>query len=83
MDEGFKYMITSNGSYSDIISFTREAFAYMKEDEKDKVDLYSQRIIPETRDTDNEVEVRSLFVSFPPSEQFLISSGKRLFKGME
>ena len=83
MDEGFKYMITSNGSYSDIISFTRDAFAHMKKDDKDKVDLYSQRIITETLDTDNEIEVRSLFVSFPPAEQFLIATGRRLFKGMD
>ena len=83
MDEGFKYMITSNGSYTDIINFTSEAFAYMKSDSKDKVDLYSQKVIPETRDTDKEVEIRSLFVALAPQEQFLVQTGKRLFKGMD
>jgi len=83
MDEGFKYMITSNGSYTDIINFTAEAFAYMKSDPKDKVDLYSQKVIPETRDTDKEVEIRSLFVALAPQEQFLVQTGKRLFKGMD
>jgi DNA polymerase elongation subunit (family B) len=80
MDEGFKYMITSNGSYTDILNFTSEAFSYMKKADDDKVNLYSQKIIPNTED---EVEIRSLFLALAPQEQFLVQTGKRLFKGMD
>lgn len=68
MADGFKFMATCSKSYSEMLNF----FKY------GGLDVYSQQHISGT-----DIEQRSLFVSFPPMEQFLISSGKRLFKGMD
>ena len=68
MEDGFKFMATCNGSYSDMLNFFKDG----------GLDVFSQTHIPGT-----EIEQRSLFVTFPPAEQFLISTGKRLFKGMD
>jgi DNA polymerase elongation subunit (family B) len=68
MEDGFKYMAECSGSYSDMLNFFKEG----------GIDVFSQTLIPNT-----EIEQRSLFVTFPPAEQFLISTGKRLFKGMD
>jgi DNA polymerase elongation subunit (family B) len=83
MDDGFKYMLVCDGSFNDLTRFVDKAFAHLKKNDKDEVGLYSQRIIPETKGTDEETEIRSLFLVLPPQEQFLVSSGKRLFKGMD
>lgn len=78
MDEGFKYMITADGAFTDIINFVRAGFKHLEHDDTDKADLYSNKVIPNT-----DLEIRSLFVAFTPAEQFLIQTGKRLFKGMD
>jgi DNA polymerase elongation subunit (family B) len=68
MDDGFKYMAECSGSYSDMLNFFKEG----------GLDVFSQTHVSGT-----DIEQRSLFVTFPPAEQFLISTGKRLFKGMD
>jgi hypothetical protein len=68
MEDGFKYMAECSGSYSDMLNFFKEG----------GLDVFSKTCIQDT-----EIEQRSLFVTFPPAEQFLISTGKRLFKGMD
>ncbi len=68
MEDGFKYMAECSGSYSDMLNFFKEG----------GIDVFSQTHIAGT-----DIEQRSLFVTFPPAEQFLISTGKRLFKGMD
>lgn len=68
MDDGFKYMVECNGSYQDMINFFKDG----------GIDIFSQTHIEGT-----DIEQRSFFVRFSPAEQFLISSGKRLFKGMD
>lgn len=83
LDDGYKYMLICDGSFNDLTRFVEKAFNHLKKDEKDEVGLYSQRIIPETKGTDHETDIRGLFFTLPPQEQFLISSGKRLFKGMD
>ena len=78
MDEGFKYMITCDGPFTNVINFIRDGFKHLEVEKDEKVDLYSSKIIPNT-----DIEVRSLFVAFTPLEQFFIQTGKRLFKGMD
>ena len=68
MDDGFKYMAECSGSYSDMLNFFKDG----------GIDVFSQTLIDGT-----EIEQRSLFVTLTPVEQFLISTGKRLFKGMD
>lgn len=68
MEDGFKYMATCKGSYSDLINFFKDG----------GLDIFSQEKINGT-----EIEQRALFFSFTPTEQFLIATGKRLFKGMD
>lgn len=71
LDNGYKFIATCDGSYSNLINFFREG----------GVDLYSSdNINPSDADSPT---FRSLFVAFSPDEQFLIQSGKRLFKGMD
>lgn len=68
MEEGFKYLAECNKSYKDLIQFFSEG----------GLDVYSQEKIPNT-----DIEQRSLFFTLTPTEQFLIQSGKRLFKGID
>ena len=71
LDNGYKFIAICDGSYSNLINFFREG----------GVDLYSKNNInPSDKDSPT---FRSLFVAFSPDEQFLIQSGKRLFKGMD
>lgn len=68
MEDGFKYMTTCKGSYSDLLNFFKDG----------GLDVFSQQHIPTT-----DIEQRSLFFALTPPEQFLIATGKRLFKGMD
>ena len=60
LENGYKFLVTSKGSYGDLLNFFK----------KGKMDVYGD----ETRDN---------FLAVSPTEQFLIQSGKRLFKGMD
>jgi len=68
MEDGFKYMAVCKGSYSDLLNFFKDG----------GLDIFSQQHIPTT-----DIEQRSLFFTLTPTEQFLVSTGKRLFKGMD
>lgn len=68
MEDGFKYMAVCKGSYSDLLNFFKDG----------GLDVFSQQHIPTT-----DIEQRSLFFAVTPPEQFLIATGKRLFKGMD
>ena len=80
LDRGFKYMFeTTLGTYNDLINFFR----------KNGLDIFKCEVsikklmgipfvdpLPEGTDT-------KLFMTLAPAEQYLIQSGKRLFKGMD
>ena len=68
MIDGFKYLATTSGSYSDLLNCFKDG----------GLEVYSNKKIGGT-----DMEQRSFFVIFSPAEQFLISTGKRLFKGMD
>jgi DNA polymerase elongation subunit (family B) len=68
MEDGFKYMAVCKGSYSELLNFFKDG----------GLDVFSQQHIPTT-----DIEQRSLFFAVTPPEQFLIATGKRLFKGMD
>ena len=72
MNNGYKFLVTCNDNYSSLINFFREG----------GVDIFSgDKVYPD--DEDSKVTYKSLFVKFSPDEQFLIQTGKRLFKGMD
>lgn len=71
LDNGYKFIAICNGSYSNLINFFREG----------GVDLYSSDNIDPY--DNNSPTFKSLFVALSPDEQFLIQTGKRLFKGMD
>ena len=72
MDKGYKFMATCNGAYNQLIKFFDEG----------GVDIFSgEKAYP--NDKDSTVKFKDLFVKFSPDEQFLIQTGKRLFKGMD
>jgi DNA polymerase elongation subunit (family B) len=58
--EGYKFLVTCKGTYSNLLSFFKEG----------KMEVYSE-------------EHRDNFMAISPTEQFLIQTGKRLFKGMD
>ena len=60
LNEGYKYLVTTNGTYSSILNFFKEG----------DMGVYNE-------------EHRNNFLALNPTEQFLIQTGKRLFKGME
>ena len=69
---GYKYIATCDGSYGDLINFFKDGGC----------DVFSgDKINPE--DEEDLRTYKSLFVRFSPDEQFLIQTGKRLFKGMD
>lgn len=72
MENGYKFIASCNRSYNDLINFFKEG----------GVDIFNRE-----KDEDKPVGERKnyskLFVMFSPNEQFLIQSGKRLFKGVE
>lgn len=71
LDNGYKFMASCKGSYNNLVNFFREG----------GVDMFSGDLInPEDK---NSPTIKSLFVTFSPDEQFLIQTGKRLFKGMD
>jgi len=71
MDNGFKYMATCKHSYNNLIKFFKDG----------GVDLFSgNNIIEGDKDSPT---FKSFFVMFSPTEQYLIQTGKRLFKGMD
>ena len=72
IDSGFKYMVSCTKSYSTLINFFKNGGC----------DIFSGDLVyPE--DKESTVTFKSLFVKFSPDEQFLIQTGKRLFKGMD
>jgi len=71
MENGYKYMATCKHSYNNLIKFFKEG----------GIDVFSDKHII---DGDKTTPMyRSLFVMFSPTEQYLIQTGKRLFKGIE
>ena len=71
IDNGYKFMVTCTESYGSLLNFFKEG----------GIDIFSsEKAYP---DDSNSVAIKSLFVRFSPDEQFLIQSGKRLFKGMD
>lgn len=71
MDNGYKYMATCKHSYNNLIKFFKDG----------GVDLFSGNNIIEG--DKNSPTFKSFFVMFSPTEQYLIQTGKRLFKGMD
>lgn len=71
MDRGYKFMATCKHSYNNLIKFFKDG----------GVDMFSSKNIIEGDETSP--TFRSLFVMFSPTEQYLIQTGKRLFKGVE
>lgn len=72
MDNGYKFIATSTQSYNSLVNFFKDG----------GVDIFSgEKVYP--KDKDSNVTFSSLFVKFSPDEQFLIQTGKRLFKGMD
>jgi len=59
LEDGFKYLVKTNGTYRDLINFFKKG-----------------GVNPWDRD-------RKLIQILPPVEQFMIQTGKRLFKGYE
>lgn len=60
LDNGYKYLVRSKGTYGDLLKFFKQGGMGVYDDEhKDK------------------------FLAISPTEQFLIQSGKRLFKNMD
>ena len=71
IDSGYKFMVTCTDSYGSLLNFFKEG----------GIDIFSgEKAYP---GDSNSVAIKSLFVRFSPDEQFLIQSGKRLFKGMD
>jgi len=60
LDNGYKFLVTTTGPYSNILNFFKEG----------NMGVYDE-------------EHRDNFLALNPTEQFLIQTGKRLFKGME
>ena len=72
MENGYRFMVTSTESYGSIVNFFKEG----------GIDIFSaEKAYP--KDEDSTVKFKDLFVRFSPDEQFLIQTGKRLFKGMD
>ncbi len=71
MENGYKFMATCKYSYNHLINFFKEG----------GIDVFSgDNIIEGDKDSPT---YRSFFVMFSPTEQYLIQTGKRLFKGMD
>ena len=60
LDNGYKFLVTTTGPYSNILNFFKEG----------NMGVYDE-------------EHKDNFLALNPTEQFLIQTGKRLFKGME
>lgn len=77
LKNGFKYLVTCDHSYSKLQSFFKNG----------GVDVYQRsfKFENETKDDldEHEIDLNNLFITLSPTEQFLIQSGKRLFKGMD
>lgn len=71
LDTGYKYLVTSKQNYGNLINFFREG----------GLDIFSKDLID--KNNEDSPSIKSLFVAFAPAEQFLIQTGKRLFKGMD
>lgn len=72
MAEGYKFMATCDGAYNKLVNFFKEG----------GVDIFSgDKVYP--NDNESTLKYKDLFVKFSPDEQFLIQTGKRLFKGMD
>ena len=72
MTEGYKFMATCDGAYNKLINFFKEG----------GIDIFSSdKVYPD--DNQSTLKYKDLFVKFSPDEQFLIQTGKRLFKGMD
>tara|TARA_R100001015_G_C4634808_1_gene202193 strand:- start:3050 stop:6532 length:3483 start_codon:yes stop_codon:yes gene_type:complete len=72
MENGYRFMVTSTESYGSIVNFFKEG----------GIDIFSaEKAYP--KDENSTVKFKDLFVRFSPDEQFLIQTGKRLFKGMD
>jgi len=71
MEDGYKYMATCKHSYNNLIKFFKDG----------GVDMFGKKHLIEG--DDKSPTIKSLFVMFSPTEQYLIQTGKRLFKGIE
>lgn len=72
MTEGYKFMASCDGAYNKLINFFKEG----------GIDIFSSdKVYPD--DNQSTLKYKDLFVKFSPDEQFLIQTGKRLFKGMD
>jgi len=71
MENGYKYMATCKYSYNNLLNFFKDG----------GVDVFSSKKIIEG-DKDSPT-YKNFFVMFSPIEQYLIQTGKRLFKGMD
>jgi len=71
LENGYKFLVTCKGTYGDLINFFK----------KGGLDPFSDKLIDPS--DKNSPEFRNFFLTISPTEQFLIQTGKRLFKGME
>ena len=75
LENGFKFIATCTGPYKNLINFFKDG----------GIDIFSNNPINPEDDPEDSLtpKQRSLFVAFSPVEQFLIQTGKRLFRGFD